>query len=408
MGMPAARVGDLTSHAPPLSPGPGSPNVFIGGQPAWRALPAAMGMALDAAQKVADAIVKTAESATMASDPLTKAGFLAAEAAAKTAATTALTAMMNVMGGACMGLTLGKGQPDKHMCTIPTAPAPAPHGMGMVIDGSGCVLTNGLPQSAQGDKVLEALGGPDPIAQGLPTVLVGKCGGGGGLFAAVASLVQQAIDSVLKAANAVAAFVKDAVGFVKGLVQAVIDKVVAAARRITQAVVDAVVDGLKKLSKAVQDALKSKFQKNKEKAIENIKNSKFGKTPEGQKVIKKIEALEADGKIVSEDLGESTRGEWSDGKIKVGKAYEDDPDAVASELVHEATHAVNEDDFPASKTKLTIDEEMRTNENQLDYYEEQRAGGFRDPELEDRRNDRAAGKLRDNVRKRYPKSAEHL
>lgn len=34
---PAARVGDATSHGTPLSPGPGSANVLIGGMPAWRA-----------------------------------------------------------------------------------------------------------------------------------------------------------------------------------------------------------------------------------------------------------------------------------------------------------------------------------------------------------------------------------
>ncbi len=34
---PAARVGDTTSHGTPLSSGPGSGNVFIGGMPAWRA-----------------------------------------------------------------------------------------------------------------------------------------------------------------------------------------------------------------------------------------------------------------------------------------------------------------------------------------------------------------------------------
>ena len=33
----AARVGDSTSHGTPLSPGPGSANVLIGGMPAWRA-----------------------------------------------------------------------------------------------------------------------------------------------------------------------------------------------------------------------------------------------------------------------------------------------------------------------------------------------------------------------------------
>jgi uncharacterized Zn-binding protein involved in type VI secretion len=37
MGLPAARLGDLTSHGTPLGPGPGSPTVMIGGQPAWRA-----------------------------------------------------------------------------------------------------------------------------------------------------------------------------------------------------------------------------------------------------------------------------------------------------------------------------------------------------------------------------------
>ncbi|MDH3974150.1 MAG: PAAR domain-containing protein [Deltaproteobacteria bacterium] len=37
MGQPAARVADPTSHGTPLSPGPGSPDVLIGGMPAWRA-----------------------------------------------------------------------------------------------------------------------------------------------------------------------------------------------------------------------------------------------------------------------------------------------------------------------------------------------------------------------------------
>lgn len=37
MPKPAARVGDSTSHGKPLSGSIGSPNVLIGGQPAWRA-----------------------------------------------------------------------------------------------------------------------------------------------------------------------------------------------------------------------------------------------------------------------------------------------------------------------------------------------------------------------------------
>lgn len=32
----AARLNDLTNHGTPLNPGPGSPDVLIGGMPAWR------------------------------------------------------------------------------------------------------------------------------------------------------------------------------------------------------------------------------------------------------------------------------------------------------------------------------------------------------------------------------------
>lgn len=102
-------------------------------------------------------------------------------------------------------------------------------------------------------------------------------------------------------------------------------------------------------------------------------------------------------------------GEWDGAAgITLHTNYGSDPNVVASELVHEATHAVHEDEFPAAKSKLTIDEEVRTNINQLDFYEEQRHSGFRDPDLETRRADRAAGALRTNLRKRYPGVPEHL
>lgn len=35
--MPAARIGDTTSHGTPLAPGPGCLTVLIAGQPAWLA-----------------------------------------------------------------------------------------------------------------------------------------------------------------------------------------------------------------------------------------------------------------------------------------------------------------------------------------------------------------------------------
>lgn len=149
-------------------------------------------------------------------------------------------------------------------------------------------------------------------------------------------------------------------------------------------------------------------QKTVDGAITSIKGSSFATTEEGKKVVSKIEELNTSGKIKFESMSPSTRGKWSGSEIVVNANFSGDVDATASELVHEATHALHEDEFPASKTKITIDEEMRTNENQLALYEDQRKGGFRDPELEQRRNDQANGKLRDNVRRRYPGTPEHL
>ena len=49
---PAARVGDPVAHpAPPvLGPGPGSVNVLIGNQPAWRGMPLAAAARADVGQ----------------------------------------------------------------------------------------------------------------------------------------------------------------------------------------------------------------------------------------------------------------------------------------------------------------------------------------------------------------------
>jgi uncharacterized Zn-binding protein involved in type VI secretion len=94
----AARVGDLTSHGTPLGPGPGSPTVLIGKQPAW-----------------------------------------------------------------CAGV-------DFHAC--PLVNGVVPHVGGVVAMGSLTVLIDGFPAARQGDQVMEA-GGPNPIALGCPTVLIG-------------------------------------------------------------------------------------------------------------------------------------------------------------------------------------------------------------------------------------------
>jgi hypothetical protein len=141
-----------------------------------------------------------------------------------------------------------------------------------------------------------------------------------------------------------------------------------------------------------------------EEAIRSIKESNFAKTEEGMKVLAKIEELQKSGKIKFEKLSESVRGNWKDsGILSINKSFKFSVGAIASVLIHEATHAVDRIDYPKTKGKgASIDEEMRTNENQLDFYEEQRAADYRDPELERRRKARTYKKLRDDVIKRYP------
>jgi uncharacterized Zn-binding protein involved in type VI secretion len=98
MGLPAARVGDMTGHGTPLAPGPGAPTVLIGSMPAWRA------------------------------------------------------------------------GSDVHTC--PLVNGVVPHVGGTVAVGSATVLIGGLPAARQTDTIVEA-GGPNPIAAGAPTVLIG-------------------------------------------------------------------------------------------------------------------------------------------------------------------------------------------------------------------------------------------
>ncbi len=171
-GRPAARTGDMTTHGTPLTPGPGSLNVLIGSKPAWRALPAAAGAALQSAQAVSDTAIKVTEAATVAAAGTPGAPVAyAAEQAAKTAAAIAMASMMTGLAAGAAAASGGMGMPDMHLCPIPT-PLP-PHGPGYVIDGSMTVLVNGLPLSRMADTVIEALGGPDKIVMGEMQVLVG-------------------------------------------------------------------------------------------------------------------------------------------------------------------------------------------------------------------------------------------
>jgi type VI secretion system secreted protein VgrG len=144
-----------------------------------------------------------------------------------------------------------------------------------------------------------------------------------------------------------------------------------------------------------------------DRALDLIKKSAFAKTAKGQKVLAKLTTLQKAGKLVFAALPKRARGAWDGEKASVNQGLRGNTNATASELVHEGGHAVDDDDFPDSKGETTIDGEMRTDTDQLALYEEQRTTGYRDEGLERRRTANANGKLRDDVRRRYPDTAEH-
>jgi hypothetical protein len=162
---PAARILDNVAHPlpPVLTPGPGSLNVLIGFLPAWRGIPLAAAAGLQAAKQTADIAVQTAVTATAAAagTPGAPAAY-AAEQATKAAALASMSSA--ITGAAASGA-------DIHACVTPS-PVP-PHGPGVVIDGSATVQVNFLPQCRLGDTILEALGPPNKIVKGEPTVIVG-------------------------------------------------------------------------------------------------------------------------------------------------------------------------------------------------------------------------------------------
>jgi len=161
---PAARIFDPVSHpAPPvITGGPTAITVIIGGQPAWRGVNPAVAAAMQAAKAIADIAIKTAEVATIAA-----AGTPAAPAA-KAAEEATKAAAAASMGSA---ITSAAGGSDIHMCATPL-PIP-PHGPGIVITPSMTVIVVNFPAARQGDTILEAVGPPNKIAMGCPTVMIG-------------------------------------------------------------------------------------------------------------------------------------------------------------------------------------------------------------------------------------------
>ncbi len=222
----AARVNDATAHGPPLAPGPGSPDVVIGNQAAWRAVPSGVAGSVNDVSSAMQGFMKksTMTPADAAADlaqinqgltrlaadgagagasgaPAAAAGQVAtlnATNASLTSAWAAANAVPGNQAAAAAAYTQGiknaaaaaasgvmsslAGVADMHNCPNPT-PTP-PHGPGFVTKGSATVFINNLPAVRQGDQVMETCGGADPIAVGLASVeigdLAGAAGGGGG------------------------------------------------------------------------------------------------------------------------------------------------------------------------------------------------------------------------------------
>jgi len=161
---PAARITDTVAHPLPpiLTGGPTATTVLIGFLPAWRGVNPAVAAAMQAAKAASDAVIKTAEAATLAAagTPGAPAAKTAEEACKALAATTMGSAISSAAGGS-----------DIHMCATPL-PIP-PHGPGIVITPSATVMIQNFPAARMGDTILEAVGPPNTITKGEPTVMIG-------------------------------------------------------------------------------------------------------------------------------------------------------------------------------------------------------------------------------------------
>lgn len=161
----AARLADPVSHTVPpmLGGGTGSPNVLIGGKPAWRGVPAGVAAGITAAKQAAEKTLATAKAATAAASGTPGYGAAkAAEESTKASSAASMTALIQSSAGGA----------DLHACSMPPIPPPI-HGPGLVIDGSATVLINGLPACRMGDSITEAFGSGNRIVMGLPTVVIG-------------------------------------------------------------------------------------------------------------------------------------------------------------------------------------------------------------------------------------------
>jgi uncharacterized Zn-binding protein involved in type VI secretion len=246
----AVRVGDTTAHGQALN-GSGSPDVFIGNQKAWRAMPPGAGTGLDEVSKSVKEImdkpmpftpIEVTPQLTPITGQLIKVAGQAEAAGAKGASTgvgqalvkfeitfaaisATYTSAMTTPGEPAARLkftmdfkkALGEamdasvkaiaGPWDMHSCPA-TIPPPAPHGSGVVIKGCQTVFINGLPAVNLDHLVIEGAGGPTKVQIGCSNVFIGDqapASGGSGSSCATCEAEAKSgtaanwdVDSILK------------------------------------------------------------------------------------------------------------------------------------------------------------------------------------------------------------------
>jgi uncharacterized Zn-binding protein involved in type VI secretion len=177
---PAARLSDPVVHPTPpvLTGGPPALTVQIANMPAWKGVPLAAGAGLAPAQASAQATLQTLETAALvaAAAAVAAAGTpgapvaVAAATAARVAAELAKSSTAASMGASITAMAAAGGA-SVHACAMPW-PIP-PHGPGVVIDGSATVSIENAPACRMGDTIIEAIGPPNKIVTGCPTVTIG-------------------------------------------------------------------------------------------------------------------------------------------------------------------------------------------------------------------------------------------
>jgi uncharacterized Zn-binding protein involved in type VI secretion len=174
----AARLGDPVAHpTPPVLTGPPALKVLIGGQPAWKGIPLAAGPGLLATSISTQSTLQTLETTAVAAEAAAAAaagtpGAPAAVAAATAARLAAETAKASFAAANSASIAAAAaGGSSMHACALPW-PLP-PHGPGVVIDGSATVMIENCPACRLGDTIIEAIGPPNKIVMGCPTVIIG-------------------------------------------------------------------------------------------------------------------------------------------------------------------------------------------------------------------------------------------